>query len=56
MTARKSQATEMMLFPHAMHQPITDLGSDVIPVCHAVTTPYKRACRSSEQQGGGERV
>ena len=42
----------MMLSQHAMHQPITDLGNDAITECNAATTPYKRACRSSERQDG----
>ena len=33
-------------------QPITGLGSDAIPACNAVNTPYKRACRSQECQEG----
>ena len=39
----QSQACEMMLSQHAMHQPITGLGGDAIPECSTANTPYKRA-------------
>ena len=44
----QSQALEMMLSQHAVCQSITGLGSDAIPACNAVNTPYIRDCRSSE--------
>ena len=53
----QSQAWEMMLSQNTMCQPIIALGSDAILACNAVSSPHKRACRSSEQQEGrGERV
>ena len=47
----QSQAWEMILSQHAIPQPITGLGNDVIPA----KTPYKGACRSSEN-GDGRRL
>ena len=46
----------MMLSQHAMHQLIASLGSSAIQACNAVKIPYRRACRSSEQQGERDRV
>ena len=35
----QSQAWKMMLSQHAVHQPITGLGDDIIPECNATNTP-----------------
>ena len=51
----QSQSWEMMLSQHAMDQLITGLGNDAIKECNEANTPYKGACRSSEN-GDGRKV
>ena len=52
MTASQSKAWEMMLSQHAMHQPITGLGSDAIPACNAVNTPYQKPAEAQNNRRG----
>ena len=46
----QSQAWQMMLSQHAMHQPITGLGNEAILECNGANTPYIGSCRSSEKE------
>ena len=48
----QSQDWIMMLFLHAMHQPITGLGNDTNPEYNATNTPYVSVARSSKRQDG----
>ena len=54
----QSQAWEMMLSQHAICQPITGLGSDAIPACNAVNTPYKEPAEAQKdrEKGRGYRL
>ena len=42
-----------MLSQHAMHQPITGLGSDAIPACNTVkTVPIKEPAEAEKDEEG----
>ena len=42
-----------MIFMHAMHQPMTDLGSNAIPACNAVKTlPIKKPVEAQKDEEG----